>query len=349
MVPADRSPLDLDPRFGLRDLLGLRGSAAWLFLLILEAVIALYMMRNFGQSPAWAAAASMVLMLSAGALVTAIPVDPLPIPVALYAAAAPPVATALTVITPEHDLVHDTVWSAFASSYVLAVLVLRGRIRTAWVGVTAVAVVLVGLGLIGGHLRPGTLVGSLVPVGTVTAISVFTAVMRPMQRSLRILREDAMMRAAAEATMAAADSERTRQLARLDRVARPILERLADGAELTATEREECRLLEAELRDGLRAPQLVTDELSGAARGARARGVEVVLLDDGGFAGVPEWVRKRVIDAATKELDAINTGCVTVRVLPLGRHVLATVLATGPDYDRRTEIDTDGQGTVSAD
>ncbi|MTE13452.1 hypothetical protein [Nocardia aurantiaca] len=348
MVPADNSALDLEPRFGLRDLLGLRGSAAWLFLLILEAVIALYMMRNFGQTPPWAAFVSLVLMLSAGALVTAIPVDPLPVPVALYAVAAPAVATALTVMTPTHELPNDTVWSAFASSYVLAVLVLRGRIRAAWVGVIAVAVVLVTLGL-GSHLQPATLVGSLVPVGTVSAISVFTAVMRPMQRSLRVLREDAMMRAAAEATMAAADGERTRQLARLDRVARPILERIADGAELTASEREECRLLEAELRDGLRAPQLVTDELSGAARGARARGVEVVLLDDGGFSGVPEWVRKRVIDAATRELDAINSGRITVRVLPLGRHVLATVLATAPDQDRRTEIDTDGKVTTITD
>ncbi|MGW2660753.1 hypothetical protein ACWCW7_07285 [Nocardia tengchongensis] len=340
---------DLDPRFGLRDLLGLRGSTAWWFLLILEAVIALYMARNFGQAPLWAAAAALALMLSAGALVTAIPVDPLPIPVALYGAAAPPIATALTVLTPVRDLPHESVWSAFASSYVLGVLMLRGRIRTAWAGVIAVAAVLVALGLGSSHLDPGTLIGSMVPVGTITAISVFTAVMRPMQRSLRVLREDALMRATAEATMAAADSERTRQLARLDRVARPILERIADGAKLTAAEREECRLLEAELRDGLRAPQLVTDELSGAARGARGRGVEVILLDDGGFAGVPEWVRQRVIDAATKELDATNAGRITVRVLPLGRPVLATVLSTAPTEDRRTEIDQDGHVTLMTD
>ncbi|WP_405492039.1 hypothetical protein [Nocardia sp. NBC_00511] len=343
MAHADLSA-EMDARFELRDLLGLRGSAAWLFLLILEAVITLYMLRNFGESPLWAALAGLGLMLSAGAVVTAVPVDPLPVPVALYAAAAPALATALTVMTPVADTANQTLWSAFASSYVLAVLVLRGRIRTAWVGVIAVAAVLVVLGIGGGHLQPATVIGSMVPVGTVTAISVFTAVMRPLQRSLRILREDGMMRAAAEATMAAADGERSRQLARLDRVARSILERIADGAELSAAEREECRLLEAELRDGLRAPQLVTDELSGAARGARGRGVEVVLLDDGGFAGVPEWIRKRVIDAATKELDAANAGSVTVRVLPLGRPVLATVVA--PAHDRRTEIDTDGRVTV---
>ena len=155
------------------------------------------------------------------------------------------------------------------------------------------------------------------------------------------------MRAAAEATMAAENGERDRQLARLDKVARPILERIAEGAELTAAEREQCRLLEAELRDGLRAPQLVTDELSSAARGARSRGVEVVLLDDGGFAGVPRWVRERVVEAATRELDAANTGSVTVRVLPMGRRILATVLANSDEQDRRTEIDAAGGVSVT--
>ncbi|MFF2551606.1 hypothetical protein ACFVUS_11445 [Nocardia sp. NPDC058058] len=346
MVPVEYHAAELDSRFGLRDLLGLRGRAAWLFLLILEATIGLYMLRNFGESPQWAALFSMVIILSAGALVIVMPVDPLPLPVALYAAASGPIATALTIMTPYAERANQSVWSAFAASYVLTVLVLRGRGRLAWAGVAGVAGVILLAGL-GEQLDSRTVLGTLIPIGTVAAISVFAAVMRPMQRSLVLLREDAMIRAAAEATMAASDSERTRQLARLDRVARPILERIADGAELTAAEREECRLLEAELRDGLRAPQLVTDELSGAARGARSRGVEVVLLDDGGFAGVPEWVRRRVIDAATRELDAANAGSVTVRVLPLGRSVLATVLAHAPDHDRRTEIDTDGKVSVT--
>jgi hypothetical protein len=74
---------------------------------------------------------------------------------------------------------------------------------------------------------------------------------------------------AAEATRMAVDGERIRQL---DRVARPILERIAKGMVLSAAEREGCRLLEAELRDGLRAPQLMTAELSVAARGARGAG-----------------------------------------------------------------------------
>ncbi|MCP2287638.1 hypothetical protein ACFYT3_16530 [Nocardia amikacinitolerans] len=337
--------VDADSELGVRDLLGLRDAAAWLFLLILEATIVLYMVRNFADASPFAAVTGLVLLAVAGILVLVIPVDPLPWPATVFVAASGPVATASTTLHIEHGW-SKPVWSAFASSYVLAVLVLRGRLGAAWLGVAGVAAVVAAVGATAG-LRGGFIAGTVVPIATVAGVSVCAAIMRPTQRSLRLLREEATMRAAAEATMAAENGERDRQLARLDRVARPILERIADGVELTAAEREQCRLLEAELRDGLRAPQLVTDELSSAARGARSRGVEVVLLDDGGFAGVPRWVRQRVIDAAVKELDAANAGTVTVRVLPMGRRILATVLANAPATARRTEIDAAGEVTVT--
>ncbi|GAB2723489.1 hypothetical protein [Nocardia thraciensis] len=346
MVRIDLRDNDIDAGFGLRELLGLRGGTAWLFLLILELTIVLYMLRNLSASPPWAALAALVMQVVAGALALVVATDPLPWPVTGFIVAAGPVATALTVSHLDSEHAGHMVWTTFVTSYVMAVLVLRGRMGAAWLGVVGVVAVDAIAALRIGT-ADGAISAALVPVGTVTAISVFAVIIRPTQRSLRILREEATIRAAAEATMAAADGERIRQLARLDRVARPILERIADGAELTVAEREECRLLEAELRDGLRAPQLVSEELSCAARGARARGVEVVLLDDGGFAGAPQWVRQRVTDAATRELDAANAGSVTVRVLPLGRRVLATVLANAPDHDRRTEIDTDGNVSVS--
>ncbi|MEV6276015.1 hypothetical protein [Nocardia sp. NPDC051832] len=335
---------DSDNEFGLRDLLGLRDGSAWLFLIILELTIVLYMVRNLSHVPLLAAAVAAALLVVAGVLVLVIPVDPLPWPATVFVTASGPVATAITTMDVQSGWSRP-VWTAFASSYVLAVLVLRGRLGAAWLGVAGIAVVVVSAGIVG-ELRAGVMAGSVVPVATVAGVSVCAALMRPTQRSLRLLREEATMRAAAEAGMEAENGERDRQLARLDKVARPILERIADGVDLTAEEREQCRLLEAELRDGLRAPQLVTDELSSAARGARSRGVEVVLLDDGGFAGVPRWVRERVIEAATKELDAANAGSVTVRVLPMGRRILATVLANAPDADRRTEIDTAGAVSV---
>jgi hypothetical protein len=320
---------------------------AWLFVLVLELIIVLYMLGNLESAPLAQTLIAIALMAAAGVLVLVVPVDPLPRPATAFVTAAGPVATALTVPNLMSTPAGHVVWTAFACSYVLAALVVRGRIGAAWLSVAASAAVLVTVGVRTGVRLDAIVSASIVPVGTVAAISVFALIIRPAQRSLRMLREEAMVRAAAEATMAASDAERIRQLARLDRVARPILERIADGVVLSAAEREQCRLLEAELRDGLRAPQLVTEELSGAARGARARGVEVVLLDDGGFAGVPQWARQRVIDSAVRELDAANAGSVTVRVLPLGRRVLATVLAHTPEYDRRTEIDTAGNVAVT--
>lgn len=334
-----------DGEFGLRELLGLRGGTAWLFLVILEVTITLYMVRNLDTTNALSAVTALTVMIVAGALVLVVPVDPLPWTVTVFVAAAGPVATALTSVDLSGSQEHHMVWTTFATSYVLAVLVLRGRAGAAWLGVGGVAAVIVVDGA-RAWLTPGAIVAAIVPIGTVIAISVFARIMRPTQRSLRLLRDEAAEQAAAEATMVAADGERTRQLARLDRVARPILERIADGAALTPAEREQCRLLEAELRDGLRAPQLATDELSGAARGARARGVEVLLLDDGGFDDAPHWLRERVVGVAVRELDAANAGSVTVRVLPPGRRVLATVLAQTPEHDRRTEIDAAGAVTV---
>ncbi|CCF64508.1 conserved membrane protein of unknown function, putative ''Winged helix'' DNA-binding domain [Nocardia cyriacigeorgica GUH-2] len=336
---------DTSADFGLRDLLGLRGAAGWLFLAILELTIVLYMVRNFTEASPVPATAALVLLVVAGVVVLMVPEEPLPKPATAYLVVAGPLATALTTFDVQ-EYASSQVWTAFASSYVLAVLVLRGRMGAAWLGVASVAVVVAVVGAVAG-LSAGVIVGSIVPVATVAGVSVCALIMRPTQRSLRLLREEATMRAAAEATMAAENGERDRQLARLDKVARPILERIADGVELSAYEREQCRLLEAELRDGLRAPHLATDELNSAARGARARGVEVVLLDDGGFDGVPPAVRRRVIEAAIKELDAANAGSVTVRILPTGRRILATVLAHAPEQDRRTEIDLAGEVAVS--
>ncbi|UGT63554.1 hypothetical protein [Nocardia asteroides] len=337
---------DRDTDFALRDLLGLRDGAAWLFLVGFEAIIVLYMVRNFAGSPPVPALLALLALAAAGLLVLVIPVDPLPVSATALVVLAAPLAAVLTMTGLPNRGDTPQVSTAFAASYVLALLVLRGRLGAAWIGVAATAGVIAVLAAAEG-MTGGSFVGTVVPIGTVAGVSLFAAVMRPTQRSLHTLREEATLRAAAEATLAAENGERDRQLARLDRLARPMLERIAAGADLNGRDREECRLLEAELRDGLRAPQLVTDELSAAARGARARGVEVVLLDDGGFAGVPRWVRERVVDAAAGELDAATDGTVTVRVLPMGRRVLATVLAAAGAGDRRIEIDAAGAVRVS--
>ncbi|MFE7721948.1 hypothetical protein ACFU44_23215 [Nocardia rhizosphaerihabitans] len=336
-----------DLPFGIRDLFGLSDGMAWLFVVIFEATIIMYLRVNFDIVPPVPAAAALVLMAVAALVVLVFPVDPLPWPATAYVACAGPAAMALTVPWVENPTgFSHQLWTAYPTSYLLAMLVLRGRILSAWLGVAAAATVLVTMGVFT-TWHPETVVRALTPVATVGVVTVFMAIVRPTQRSLRELRDQANRRAATEAALGAATAERDRQLTRLDQVAGPILARIAEGAQLTADEREQCRLLEAELRDGLRAPELVTERLSAAARGARSRGVEVTLLDDGGFRGVPTWVRHNVIDAAVGELDTAEAGTVTVRVLPIGRRWVATVLAAAPTGDRRTEIDTAGVVRIS--
>ncbi|MEU4316445.1 hypothetical protein [Nocardia sp. NPDC024068] len=330
----------------LRALLGMRGRAGWVFLAGLVATITLYMVPPFHDVPAAQAAVAFAGMLGAAAILLLVPGDPLPWPATAVVLAVGPGAVVLTHLNFTDDALRQP-WAAFAASYVLGVLALRGRIGAAWTGAAAVTATLAVVDIVLG-IALGSVFVSIIALSTLVGASVCALILRPTQRSLRLLHDEAAMRAAAEATMDAEHAERVRQLARLDKVARPMLERIARGVELAPAEREECRLLEAELRDGLRAPQLVTDQLNSAARGARSRGVEVLLLDDGGFADATAAVRAEVVRLAARELDAANAGAVTVRVLPPGRRHIATVLASAPGGDRRIEIATTGEVLVSA-
>ena len=94
----------------------------------------------------------------------------------------------------------------------------------------------------------------------------------------------------------------------------------------------EARLLEAELRDEIRAPYFTGTEVVAAARRARSRGVEVVLFDDrgdatrGGSTQYEERLRTRIVERAVAALDEAGAGRVVVRVCPAGRRWAATIL-----------------------
>lgn len=111
--------------------------------------------------------------------------------------------------------------------------------------------------------------------------------------------------------------------------ARPLLEDVAAGAELTPALRTRSRLLEAELRDEIRAPCFTGTAVVEAARGARARGVEVVLLDDGSDSRTGAEAVGAVVPEVVGALSNAPGGRVVVRVLPPGRGAVATVVADG--------------------
>ncbi|MFI6172102.1 hypothetical protein ACIBCN_35365 [Nocardia sp. NPDC051052] len=265
---------------------------------------------------------------------------------AAFVAAAGPIATVIANEQVTAELhAHTSVWTAYTAGSALAMLVLRGRNTLAWTGTAAtwIAVVLAASG------EPTAYVQAVVPLVNVAIAAVFAAIMRPTLRSLHHLEVESTARAVKQARIDAKDAERKRQLNRLDRRARPMLERIAAAVPFELDEREECRLLEAELRDELRAPDLSTPELLAAARAARQRGIEVMLLDDGGLESATALLSTRVRTVATLELNNVRDGQITVRVLPPGRPYLATVLVNAETGNRRTEIDCTGTVTVTLD
>jgi hypothetical protein len=86
-------------------------------------------------------------------------------------------------------------------------------------------------------------------------------------------------------------------------------------------------LAEVELRDEIRGRELVNDKIRVSIRNARKRGVEVVLLDEGGLDGLDQETKQRLLTDVANAIDGIQTGRVTVRTVR-GEDWLITVLAS---------------------
>lgn len=281
------------------------------------------------------------LLVSAAALVLIrAPGDPLGIRPACVVAAAGPVAGALVFQTlPGEPTAGLQLWPSTAAAALAAYLCVRGRIALAWASTLVVLAVCAGWSTLVG-LGPGFgIQASLIDLAPVLMGTFFAYTIRPTARRIYAMRQAGTAAAAEEAAQRAVLAERNRQRGRLDARARPLLEWLA-GPEPIEEHRSVCGLVEAGLRDSLRAPVLDEPGILDAAWRARARGVQVVLLDDHGLDDVPPHVRRRVIDAVAPMLDLARTGTVTVRVLPPGRPLLATVVhrddsgVTRAEYDR---------------
>jgi predicted transcriptional regulator len=117
---------------------------------------------------------------------------------------------------------------------------------------------------------------------------------------------------------------RQRELANIAELAEPLLLRITEGADFSATDRTAAMLLEAEIRDRLRAQRLAVAALVKVCRAARVRGVVVLLLDDGGpFAPA---IADTVVDVIIRAVSGAVRGRVTVRLEPAGRERLGTIL-----------------------
>jgi len=282
--------------------------------------------------------AAMVIVAIAAILLTLPAPEPLPIGRSLVIIAATTVVTVLVNwnVAPEFAMTYAT-WHFGANTLVLLVLGLRGRTVIAWIGFAALVLVTVIWSLQRG--TPDLLwvlpnqVGTLV-VGTLFAVGL----RRTSQRISAMHTEQAAIASAESAAMAAA-AERARQAEHLNAVARPALERIAAGPPYPAEERAGWMRLEASVRDSLRAPALSSLEMTAATDSARARGIEVNLLDDSAGTLESDADRSRVANAIISELDGMEHGRLTGRALPSGRGVIATILVDDGTETRRVDIE----------
>ena len=118
-------------------------------------------------------------------------------------------------------------------------------------------------------------------------------------------------------------------LSRVRMVALPVIEPVASGLPLTPELSLEARLLEAELRDGIRAASFTGTPIATAARKARERGVDVVLLDESTTLSAESSLPQSFQTKAVEALSSATTGPVVVRLLPPGRSTVGTIYGEG--------------------
>ena len=128
----------------------------------------------------------------------------------------------------------------------------------------------------------------------------------------------------------------------------PLLTQIADGKAPTPELRSQAYLLEAELRDEIRAPFFTGTSIVTSAQAARRRGTEVILLDDSGDnTAIDDQVRANAVNYVTKLLDLTQSNRVVIRLNPPRRPTLLTIVTDDTRYqlDRQGTPMTEGVGS----
>ena len=260
-------------------------------------------------------------------------------------------ALACTLVIVSTDLADRAVLLALgaAPSITFAMLAFRGRIVIAWLGcLTGIAGILgvaairnADVAAVGSVLAPGN-------VGVLFMATFFALLVRPRAQQIGGLRRRSERDRGAEGVRMVRDA----RVARLHGQVRPLLEHIASGEPLTDEQVAVCLLVEAGLRDRIRAPGLDVPDVTEAAWDARARGVRVLLLDDrdGPLWGADASRLAKVRTAAVGALVGARADTqVTVRVLPEGRDLVGTIAIAEDGQVRRIEFRADDLAADAVD
>ena len=331
------------PRTDVAQLLNLTGTATQLLVALFAVTqIALFASTSYVVKNPWVSGIALILVI--GATVASTRPGPYPLtPSRTYLTVAAVAASTALVSwqLPTSGWPGYASWHLGANTFLLLGISLRGRSGWAWIGMTIMFAltllwtvttgqgVLAGVGLV--DRQAGTLL-----IGTIFAIG--------LSRTARRISEFSQAEAARAGEIAAIQSstdERNRQARYLHDTVLPVLTLIASPQHLTVAQREEFLIIEASLRDSIRARSLYQEPLIAATVEARRRGVDVLLLDDSQLHDRNSNERLRISAWVADHLRGLSHGAFTARVLPLGRPTAASIVVVEDQGTRHFELTVD--------
>lgn len=225
------------------------------------------------------------------------------------------------------ELLSDaSTWYVMGIGTLMGVTALRKHRAIAWLGMVYLAVQVVAWGGTEAFFASG-LIGATMLVFVSHALSV------GLDRVAIDIEKYNSERIASEVALAVTSASRLERQQLVDAAlagALPKLEKIRDsGGDLSEAEVAEARFLEAALRDEIRGRQLLNDSVRYEVDLARRRGVEVILLDEGGLADLAPKHVQDLLSRVTKAVRSVAEGKITVRA-PKGEDWLITVAAMRP-------------------
>ena len=228
-------------------------------------------------------------------------------------------------------------WYVAAVGTLLTVTATRKRPLLAWVG-AAFLVIHTVLWAGAGALGSMGVIGSVVWVAAAALLSrALAKAARDAQQFARAEREAARWQAAQEAHL----SERQTRLTNTNRLALAMLHRIvAAGGTLDDEGRQECRYLEAAIRDEIRGRSLLNDAVREQVMLARRRGASVTLLDEGAMDDLEGDALDQILNTLAEALAATSADTIIVRTSADSSDTAVTVVGLRtPAPGTRTPVD----------
>ncbi|WP_120338015.1 hypothetical protein [Cryobacterium soli] len=234
-------------------------------------------------------------------------------------------------------------WYVAAVGTLMTITATRRRATLAWVGVAflvAHTVVWAGAGAL----------ASMGVIGSVVWVVVAVMLARALAKAGRDARQYGLAEREATEWQAAQEAhlyERQVRLAQTIRLAAPMLRRIitGDGA-LSEAERQECRYLEAAIRDEIRGRRLLNEAVRREVMSARRRGATVTLLDEGGIDDLAGTDLEVVLNTLADAMAGTSASTIIARTAADGSGTAVTVVGLNSPDPRLSALGQDSDEEV---